>query len=618
MNHNRSNDYDLLHSPQRTPSSTALLNQDSIQSSPTSSISSSSSSSSSSLNDSYTIPDTNPKPKVNVLKTFPDSHLENNRPVTLHRSLSYNDSNKKPSNANSTSTAAARPYVMSLCKRSFSSMDVPKTSYYRIDTIEEEKIPTTDNMDSNNEFYAIKLNNNTNLIGTDKNDNNSSSSDKRMKSIFRRCFNLLKYIIKTPIVLLLILIIFSMFIFLNSVIVSSNSINNEMHHGKNINNIKNHNTEYKDNNEEDNENIEETHITDIENEQNYDEIPIMSKFEHTGVYGQSLKQNPVYIDGFRTIPKNIFQTSKNMKEVSEGKFKSLNPDYYTRMFSDEDADDLVKRNFPPKIYKAYKSMPKPVLRADYFRYIVLYLFGGIYSDTDTVCQKSFDSWILADSDIQLIAGLELDQLENDNWHHSSYARQLQILQWTLISRPYHPIFGIVIDRIAEMTPRMNILFPLLGEADRYRMILDWTGPGVYTDAVLDFISNKDIVDPARYYELHNFESVENIELIAKNLTIVRDKIVKNGTDVESQELFASYSRKIYKNTRIKSSYDNEFLQNLHNNLKDEKPYILKSVMIAPRYYLSPGANPTRDIHEEISDSKVLHLFKGSWKGASLW
>ncbi len=38
------------------------------------------------------------------------------------------------------------------------------------------------------------------------------------------------------------------------------------------------------------------------------------------------------------------------------------------------------------------SFSLPVLRADLARYLIVFAFGGTYSDTDTTCLKPIDSW----------------------------------------------------------------------------------------------------------------------------------------------------------------------------------------------------------------------------------
>ena len=56
-------------------------------------------------------------------------------------------------------------------------------------------------------------------------------------------------------------------------------------------------------------------------------------------------------------------------------------------------EHFVKKFFP-EFAAAYMSFEHPchVMRADLFRYLVLYKFGGVYMDLDGKCVKSFDQW----------------------------------------------------------------------------------------------------------------------------------------------------------------------------------------------------------------------------------
>lgn len=55
--------------------------------------------------------------------------------------------------------------------------------------------------------------------------------------------------------------------------------------------------------------------------------------------------------------------------------------YDYKMWTDDDLHDLVKRHFA-WFYPIFASYPHPIYRADAGRYIILYLYGGIYIDMD--------------------------------------------------------------------------------------------------------------------------------------------------------------------------------------------------------------------------------------------
>lgn len=51
-----------------------------------------------------------------------------------------------------------------------------------------------------------------------------------------------------------------------------------------------------------------------------------------------------------------------------------------RYYDDNDCEKLIQKYFPPETLQAYQMLIPTAYKADLFRYCVLYLYGGIYSD----------------------------------------------------------------------------------------------------------------------------------------------------------------------------------------------------------------------------------------------
>ncbi|KAI9290796.1 hypothetical protein K502DRAFT_326560 [Neoconidiobolus thromboides FSU 785] len=143
-----------------------------------------------------------------------------------------------------------------------------------------------------------------------------------------------------------------------------------------------------------------------------------------------------------------------------------------------------------EVYEAFKLLPRPVLKADYFRYIILYLYGGIYSDTDTICLRPIDTWSDGKEDVDMILGLEGYEPNKEYvCEEEGMARDIQFTQWTIMSRAKHPILLNVINKIKEITPIM-----INKTYTSYCDVLNWTGPGIWTDAVMDYLSLKNTTE----------------------------------------------------------------------------------------------------------------------------
>lgn len=96
-----------------------------------------------------------------------------------------------------------------------------------------------------------------------------------------------------------------------------------------------------------------------------------------------------------------------------------NPDYHYTLVGSEGADDFVKAHFAgnQSILQTYDALSNPGLKSDMLRYLLLFIKGGVYTDTDTVCLKPIDKWIPEQyrNRTRVVVGLEFDKLDGPNW-----------------------------------------------------------------------------------------------------------------------------------------------------------------------------------------------------------
>lgn len=194
------------------------------------------------------------------------------------------------------------------------------------------------------------------------------------------------------------------------------------------------------------------------------------------------------------IPKLIWQTSKDPfdREVMKyTRFWRINhPSYSHAVLDDEQSKALVISSFGDssvsKISQAYTMMPLPVLKADFFRYLVLLAKGGIYSDIDTAPLKHINNWIPREyrkRNIRLIVGIEADP-DRPDWN-DYYARRVQFCQWTIAAAPGHPILWELVRRITDETWKLHDSKKLSKNGES---VMEWTGPGIWTDAIMDYLN----------------------------------------------------------------------------------------------------------------------------------
>jgi hypothetical protein len=96
------------------------------------------------------------------------------------------------------------------------------------------------------------------------------------------------------------------------------------------------------------------------------------------------------------IPKKIHLTCKNKNNIDNDiwkkcleKYKLVYPDYEIIIYDNEDIYNIVEKHHPEYLDKI-KQIEIGAILADIFRYLILYLEGGIYSDFDCEPIKKID------------------------------------------------------------------------------------------------------------------------------------------------------------------------------------------------------------------------------------
>ena len=202
------------------------------------------------------------------------------------------------------------------------------------------------------------------------------------------------------------------------------------------------------------------------------------------------------------IPRQIFQTWKT-KNISNN-FKDLtltwiskNSNYAYFLYDDHDCEQFIRVNFDRKVYNAYCRIIPGAFKADLWRYCVLYIYGGIYVDIDTICINSLDSF-LNDSNIEFITPVDLNNNPNIGTHN--------LFNAFIASIPKHPILLDCIYRIVY-----NVEHEIITYSN-----LDFAGPGVLGRATNTYLQleetcsfiNKQGIHDNTIYLLHFQEGTE--------------------------------------------------------------------------------------------------------------
>ena len=194
------------------------------------------------------------------------------------------------------------------------------------------------------------------------------------------------------------------------------------------------------------------------------------------------------------IPNIIHYTFKNNNlpkdiiDVMEYN-KKMCPNCEFRFYDDLACDAFIKDNFPDKVFNAYKKL-NPIygaMKADFFRYCVLYILGGIYIDIKVKITVPIFSLIRPD-DICI-----LDMPRRMELYRRCSKPTFE--QWLLIFAPGHPylksIINLMIYYIELRYEPKQICNILLNTKQK---VLNVTGPDAFSKAIYIFNSiNKTIM-----------------------------------------------------------------------------------------------------------------------------
>lgn len=122
-------------------------------------------------------------------------------------------------------------------------------------------------------------------------------------------------------------------------------------------------------------------------------------------------------------------------------WKRFNPNIEYRFYDDADCLAFVHAEFP-ELADLYERLPLPILRADLFRYLVVYRTGGIYADVDMECFKSFDQFFSFDD---AVFSVEFE-LDSNAQRDCNFRHPYQIANCIFASEAGHPFLRAVIDK----------------------------------------------------------------------------------------------------------------------------------------------------------------------------
>lgn len=190
------------------------------------------------------------------------------------------------------------------------------------------------------------------------------------------------------------------------------------------------------------------------------------------------------------IPRIIWQTCEDKNAIHPRlldcveALQTTNPSWQHRLYDNAGRFEALKEVCSDRLLQAYSRInPKyGAARADLFRYVMVFLHGGVYMDLKSGTTRPLDD-ILRPDDAFLIS--QWDNGPDGMFPGIGMRESLKDVpggeyqQWFVIAQPGHPFLSAVIEEVLENVDRYNPLF--LGHAGE--RVLNLTGPNAYTRAI---------------------------------------------------------------------------------------------------------------------------------------
>jgi mannosyltransferase OCH1-like enzyme len=236
------------------------------------------------------------------------------------------------------------------------------------------------------------------------------------------------------------------------------------------------------------------------------------------------------------IPKVVYYTFKNdnlpenIKEIISNN-KKLCPNYEFKFYNDDDCDLFIKTNFPEIVYNAYRKI-NPIygaFKADFFRYCILYINGGIYIDIKSSFTKNLDD-VINNNDMCL---LDFEGRFVEKWRNVNKARE----QSVLIYAPKHPYLKTMINVLvhsilSEYVPKKINQYNIPEDYTKIK-ILNISGPDAYANVIKLAIS------------IYNLDNNLHREIIYHDFSMWKTCDYLNMYSMNNIKHYSQYNEKFY-------------------------------------------------------------------------
>lgn len=231
------------------------------------------------------------------------------------------------------------------------------------------------------------------------------------------------------------------------------------------------------------------------------------------------------------VETNIYQMWKTLNTDTEHnnypaecneliqRWRDANTDHEHYLLSLQDAEDQVAdsmRPLVPEVIDALRLLPHDRLKFEFLKYLLVYLYGGVYADIDTTNVKPIKHWYnLKTVETKVWLGVNSDSNSPDWMDH--FSRRLTFGNNIFRSKAYHPLLARLIARITFIIFTQKELIKSIDWEAEFKntdasgsALIQFTGAYVLTDTAFEYMNH--LKNYAFFTSLKNSANQDNIQL----------------------------------------------------------------------------------------------------------
>jgi mannosyltransferase OCH1-like enzyme len=169
--------------------------------------------------------------------------------------------------------------------------------------------------------------------------------------------------------------------------------------------------------------------------------------------------------------------------------------YEYMLFSDLEQKQWVQKTYP-LVYSYYMDFKYDIQRCDFWKFLVIYHYGGFYFDADVDLMQDIDTWYDYEdtngTSISILLGIEADTPKDVLAKRPTWRPQ-QLASWAFASVAKHPILEYLLHLILSKRtatyngPSSETNGTVFERSKYHEEVAEFASPAVLTDAVASYL-----------------------------------------------------------------------------------------------------------------------------------